>query len=564
MLFVSPCGSRRAGIVVCGSPHRASAFRTRSLSMVRSSQPRLTRNDSPATEGGRSRDVCPSTRDLVPPGTDRDRSRRSGLRRSALPCGFDLGEQAPPDDDAGLGDRARPPTLTAPEVGTHGPHVVAFCDHFRATARTAPMLILRLGLRAHVGPPVGGGEGIRTPGPLAEPAVFKTAAFDRSATPPNGRTLSRLVTDAQPSFPDGGRRHTRQLPVGQARSLLGTLGATFGMAFRPQQFFGVLVSFVLACASGSEVDPMRRRDGSVPPERDGSSPSGECAPACAPGAECIDGRCLTPGVDLDDDGVVAELDCDDGDPSIGTDGSRECVSACGTGTESCVAGIWSTCSAPETCDCTPGSPPRDVSCGMCGTQQQLCEDGTWTNAGTCSGAGVCMPGAIERETESCGACGRGMRERTRSCSASCSWGEWGAFGACSVTGGSECTAGEVQTEERGCGNCNLGRQTRTRSCTAECTWGAWSDFGTCSGGGTCAPGATRPCDGRTSSCTQQVCSASCTWGACGLVAGAQCDYVSASGVAGGRFRCCGTSQWQFCLSSCQWSDQCATCSGCGC
>lgn len=134
------------------------------------------------------------------------------------------------------------------------------------------------------------------------------------------------------------------------------------MAFRPQQFFGVLVSFVLACASGSEVDPMRRRDGSVPPERDGSSPSGECAPACAPGAECIDGRCLTPGVDLDDDGVVAELDCDDGDPSIGTDGSRECVSACGTGTESCVAGIWSTCSAPETCDCTPGSPPRDVSC----------------------------------------------------------------------------------------------------------------------------------------------------------------------------------------------------------
>ena len=354
--------------------------------------------------------------------------------------------------------------------------------------------------------------------------------------------------------------------VGQARSLLGTLGATFGMAFRPQQFFGVLVLFVLgACASGSEVvDPTRRRDGSTPPERDGSTPSGECAPACAPGAECIDGRCLTPGVDLDDDGVVAELDCDDGDPSIGTDGSRECVSACGTGTESCVAGLWSTCSAPETCDCTPGSPPRDVSCGMCGTQQQLCEDGTWTNAGSCSGGGVCMPGAIERETESCGACGRGMRERTRSCSASCTWGDWGAFGACSVAGGSECTAGEVQTEERACGNCNLGRQTRTRSCTAECTWGAWSDFGTCSGGGTCAPGATRACDGRTSSCTQQVCSASCTWGACGLVAGAQCDYVSASGVAGGRFRCCGTSRWQFCLSSCQWSDQCATCSGCGC
>lgn len=493
--------------------------------------------------------------------------------RAPLAGSLDFGEQPTADHHPGLGDCPGPAAFAAPEIGSHRAEILSFRQDVGATARAAPLLILQLALRAHVSPQFGGGEGIRTPGPLAEPAVFKTAAFDRSATPPEGRTVTRLPTmqsrhDVRARVDPGWRRPLSEDASRHVHCLV-PFPVAFDMAFRPQLSLGgflPLVSVLVlgACASGSEVDPMRHRDGSTPPQRDGSMPSGECAPACAPGAECVDGRCITPGVDLDGDGVVSELDCDDGDPSIGTDGSRECVSACGTGSESCVAGIWSACTAPETCDCTPGSAPRDVSCGMCGTQQQLCEDGTWTDAGSCSGEGSCMAGAIERESEACGACGRGTRERTRSCGATCTWGEWGAFGACSVTGASECTMGEVQTEERACGNCDLGRQTRTRSCTADCTWGAWSDFGGCSGGGTCAPGATRACDGRTSSCTQQVCSASCTWGACGLVTGAQCDYVSASGVAGGRFRCCGTSRWQFCLSSCQWSDQCATCSGCGC
>ncbi len=34
-----------------------------------------------------------------------------------------------------------------------------------------------------------GGEGIRTPGTLADTAVFKTAAFDHSATPPGEAAL---------------------------------------------------------------------------------------------------------------------------------------------------------------------------------------------------------------------------------------------------------------------------------------------------------------------------------------------------------------------------------------
>lgn len=323
---------------------------------------------------------------------------------------------------------------------------------------------------------------------------------------------------------------------------------------------------LVACASGAGVDPMRGRDGSTQLDRD-ATVSGACAPECAPGAECVGGRCIMPGTDRDGDGVPAEVDCDDLDDGIGTETTRSCVSACGTGTESCLAGAWSACTAPELCDCTPGSAPRDVACGLCGTQQQICEDGIWANAGACSGEGACMPGEIEREPEACGACGRGTRERTRSCGADCQWGAFGAFGACSDPGATECTEGDTQTEERACGNCELGRQTRTRRCDGSCSWGAWSEWSSCSGGGICAPGSTRACADRASPCTQQVCSASCTWSACGLVPGAACDYVSASGVAGGRWRCCGgagSSQWQFCLNSCQWSTDCASCSGCGC
>ena len=36
---------------------------------------------------------------------------------------------------------------------------------------------------------VGGGRGIRTPGPLARTTVFKTAAFDHSAIPPGAKLV---------------------------------------------------------------------------------------------------------------------------------------------------------------------------------------------------------------------------------------------------------------------------------------------------------------------------------------------------------------------------------------
>ncbi len=44
----------------------------------------------------------------------------------------------------------------------------------------------------------GGGGGIRTPGRLAPPTVFKTAAIDHSATPPEGRALSKRARSSTP------------------------------------------------------------------------------------------------------------------------------------------------------------------------------------------------------------------------------------------------------------------------------------------------------------------------------------------------------------------------------
>ena len=359
---------------------------------------------------------------------------------------------------------------------------------------------------------------------------------------------------------------------------------------------GVSLVLLAGCASGgaeSDADTTRRRDsgGGV----DGSTVV--CLPRCIGDEVCVEGRCVVPGTDLDEDGVEADLDCDDADPSVGRMTERTCTSACGTGVERCTDGSWEACTAPETCDCTPGEPAREIECERCGTQRQVCVDGSWTNdgvcmtgacspgetrmagacgdmcgtlvetcqadcswgGGTCMESGSCAPGDIDRETRAC-TCG-GSEERTRSCGATCEWGTWGAWSGCSA---GACTPGETEEETRSCA-CG-GTERRTRTCSASCTWGGWGGWSGCAAG-ECTPGATRACPDRDSPCTEQVCTASCTWGSCGLVAGAACDHVSDSGVAGGRWRCCpsgAVNEWQFCLSSCQWSTACAACSSCGC
>ncbi len=263
-----------------------------------------------------------------------------------------------------------------------------------------------------------------------------------------------------------------------------------------------------------------------------------CTPACTAAQVCRSGICVDPATDADGDGIPAAEDCDDTTSGIGRLAERSCSSACGTGVERCSSGVWSACTAPVACDCTAGAPPRDVPCGLCGVQQQICVGGAWTNAGSCNASGECSAGTVE-PGGSCGRCGTSAR----TCGADCLWG------GTTCTGEGECTAGATETDTASCG---CGTQSRTRTCSAACGWGAWSAFGACSGGGVCAAGATR-LGSCTDSCSQEVCTSGCAWGSCGLAPGNACNYNSGTNwrsCTGGS--CTSASCWQFCGSTCQY------------
>ena len=108
---------------------------------------------------------------------------------------------------------------------------------------------------------------------------------------------------------------------------------------------------------------------------------------------------------------------------------------------------------PEPCE--PGE-MRPVSCGNCGTAQQLCgADGVWVE-GECLAEGECAPGAVEDdETPMCG-------DRSRICSASCEWSEWDV----AVPDG-ECVPGEVREVEGGSCTPN---EIYTQTCSSACGW----------------------------------------------------------------------------------------------
>lgn len=66
------------------------------------------------------------------------------------------------------------------------------------------------------------------------------------------------------------------------------------------------------------------------------------------------------------------------------------------------------------------------------------------------------------------------------------------------------------------------------------------------------------------SCGHRVCQSDCGWGDCEPTDECLRIRPGTSGPEGNNFRCCGSGEWQFCLSSCYWSTACEACSGCGC
>ncbi len=182
--------------------------------------------------------------------------------------------------------------------------------------------------------------------------------------------------------------------------------------------------------------------------------------------------------------------------------TRTCTASCAGG--DCSA--WGLCGGQD-CD-NALKPTASQACGNCGTQTRAvtCNQntGVWSTGawGSCSGSGVCSPGA----TQTCNGGG------TQTCSATCSWG------ACSTV---SCDQATKPSASQACGNC--GTQTRTVTCNT--TTGTWTtgSWGACSGGGVCSPGATQSCSGGGT----QTCSSTCAWSACSST---DCDNTTKPGA----------------------------------
>lgn len=281
---------------------------------------------------------------------------------------------------------------------------------------------------------------------------------------------------------------------------------------------GLALWLVGGCASGESVNP---RGGDGGPRDAGRADGGsgpdaasDCVPACATGQTCVAGVCHAATDDVDHDGVPSATDCDDNNASVGATSERTCSSSCGAGVERCTDGVWAACTAPTTCDCTPGEPPRMIACARCGMQRQVCTGGVWTDDGLCTGSGPCALGDMDVGA-SCGNCGT----QTRICQADCTWGAWACMGE------GVCVAGTTESADQTCGTCGTGTQTHSRTCdAATCQWGAYTSWSACVGGeaGVCTPGQTdtqtQACPGGCANQTRtRTCNtgAMCTWGSWG-------------------------------------------------
>jgi len=203
--------------------------------------------------------------------------------------------------------------------------------------------------------------------------------------------------------------------------------------------------------------------------------------------------------------------------------------------DSCQWGGWSGCGSQGVC--APGQ-LESQGCGNCGTQTRTCNAQCgWDSWGTCSGQGVCSPGGSQ--SQGCGLCGT----QSRSCTGLCQWGSWGSCGSQGV-----CSPGTSQSQ--GCGLCG----TQSRSCSGSCQWGSW---GGCGSQGVCSPGQNQ--SGTCGNCGDhsRSCGGNCQWGGWGSCTG-QGECSAGSKTSSG---CANSCQSQTCNSSCEWPDQCTSCSG---
>ncbi len=262
----------------------------------------------------------------------------------------------------------------------------------------------------------------------------------------------------------------------------------------------------------------------------GACSGGICSAASKP-SSCDDGNPCTTGDSCAGGGCKGtQLDCSglNGPCGKGMCSNGQCVAQPANSGAACSDGNA----------CTVGDVCSNGSCqGQakdCSYLNDACGPGI-CSSGTCTKQvqGVCKPGETQSENQACGNCG--TQTRTRTCSNSCGWGAWSAWGTCGSQG--SCKPGATETQSQACGNC--GTQSRTRTCNNSCGWGAWGAYGACGSQGACSPGDTS--GGCADPCEAKVCGNNCQWGACGLKPGAQCLWKN-----GGNFKCCGTKKWQFC------------------
>jgi hypothetical protein len=90
---------------------------------------------------------------------------------------------------------------------------------------------------------------------------------------------------------------------------------------------------------------------------------------------------------------------------------------------------------------------------------------------------VCVAAEQDQEVEACGHCEKGVRTRTRPCTAGC-WGAWSAWSECAYAAEVCDPAETAETRSVDCPTCGSKQQRRT-CMAASCTWSAWEDTSRC-------------------------------------------------------------------------------------